>query len=32
VSEKDHEVALLSDALRPWRATYADVDVRADVL
>jgi hypothetical protein len=29
---EDHEVALLSDAPRPWRAKYADVDVRADVL
>ncbi|SFE28094.1 hypothetical protein [Streptomyces mirabilis] len=29
---EDHEVALLSDALRPWPAKYADVDARADVL
>jgi hypothetical protein len=29
---EDHEVALLSDALRPWRGKYPDVDVLADVL
>ncbi|MDV9178114.1 universal stress protein, partial [Streptomyces sp. W16] len=29
---EDHEEDLLSDALRPWRSKYPDVDVRADVL
>ncbi|QNP68296.1 universal stress protein [Streptomyces roseirectus] len=29
---EDHEVQLLSDALRPWRAAYPDVPVLADVL
>ena len=29
---EDHEVQLLSDALRPWRAKYPDVDVLEDVV
>ncbi|MFG2788163.1 universal stress protein [Streptomyces sp. NPDC048419] len=29
---EDNEVQLLSDALRPWRRKYADVDVLEDVL
>jgi hypothetical protein len=29
---EDHEEGLLSDALRPWRGKYPDVEVRADVL
>jgi nucleotide-binding universal stress UspA family protein len=29
---EDHEEDLLSDALRPWRGKYPDVDVREDVL
>ncbi|MEU6255783.1 universal stress protein [Streptomyces sp. NPDC047043] len=29
---EDHEVQLLSDALRPWRTKYPDVDVLEDVL
>ncbi|MGQ4388635.1 universal stress protein [Streptomyces sp. SAS_270] len=29
---EDHEVQLLSDVLRPWRAKYPDVDVLADVV
>jgi nucleotide-binding universal stress UspA family protein len=29
---EDHEVQLLSDALRPWRTKYPDVDVLEDVV
>lgn len=29
---EDDEVQLLSDALRPWRAKYPDVDVLEDVV
>ncbi|SER63062.1 Nucleotide-binding universal stress protein, UspA family [Streptomyces sp. yr375] len=29
---EDHEEDLLSDALRPWRGKYPDVDVQEDVL
>jgi nucleotide-binding universal stress UspA family protein len=29
---EDHEVQLLSDALRPWRAKYPDVEVLEDVV
>ncbi|MEV0738224.1 universal stress protein [Streptomyces sp. NPDC050549] len=31
-AREDHEEDLLSDALRPWRGKYPDVEVRADVL
>ncbi|MFJ5309755.1 universal stress protein [Streptomyces sp. NPDC088350] len=31
-AREDHEEDLLSDALRPWRGKYPDVEVRADAL
>lgn len=31
-AREDHEEDLLTDVLRPWRAKYPDVEVRADVL